>query len=99
MAETPGSSKSTKIPDPPLLTDGKEPTFESWKLQIQGKLRVNADHFPTDEAQMTYIFGRTGGDAQKHLSPQYNEESEDPFLSGKEMISYLASVYEDPYKV
>jgi hypothetical protein len=23
------STKSAKIPDPPLLTDGKEPTFES----------------------------------------------------------------------
>ena len=29
-----GASKSAKILDPPLLTDGKEPTFESWKLQI-----------------------------------------------------------------
>ena len=43
-------TKSVKIPDPPLLTDGKEPTFESWKLQIQGKLQVNADHFQSDEA-------------------------------------------------
>jgi hypothetical protein len=93
------STKSAKIPDPPLLTDGKEPTFESWKLQIRGKLRVNSDHFPTDEARMTYIFGRTGGDAQKHLSPRYDEESEDPFSSDKEMIDYLASVYEDPYKI
>jgi hypothetical protein len=48
---------------------------------------------------MTYIFRHTGSDAQKHLSPQYNEESEDPFLLGKEMIDYLASVYKDLYKV
>ena len=26
------SSKSAKIPDPPLLTDGKEPHFEDWLL-------------------------------------------------------------------
>src|SRR5436190_22865891 len=43
-------TKSAKIPDPPILTDGKDPTFKSWKLQIWGKLHVNADHFPTDEA-------------------------------------------------
>ena len=49
-------AKSAKIPDPPILTDGKDPTFESWRLQIRGKLRVNADHFPTDEARMTYVF-------------------------------------------
>src|SRR5436189_4306178 len=61
--------KSAKIPDPPILTDGKDPTFENWKLQIRGKLQVNADHFPTDEARMAYVFSRTGGDAQGHLWP------------------------------
>jgi hypothetical protein len=99
-AETPsGSSKSAKIPDPPLLTDGNEPTFESWKLQLRGKLRVNSDHFPSDEARMAYVFGRTGGDAQKHLRPRYDEDSDDPYLSDKEMIDHLASIYEDPFKV
>jgi hypothetical protein len=92
-------AKSAKIPDPPLLTDGKDPTFESWKLQIRGKLRANADHFPTGEACMIYVFSRTGGDAQEHLSPRYDEGSGDPFLSSKEMIDYLASIYEDPHKV
>ena len=62
-------TKSAKIPDPPILTDGKDPTFKSWKLQIQGKLQVNADHFPTNEAQMAYVFSQTGGDAQGHLWP------------------------------
>ena len=31
-------AKSAKIPDPPILTDGKDPTFDSWKLQIRDKL-------------------------------------------------------------
>ena len=48
---------------------------------------------------MTYVFGRTGGNAQKHLSPRYNEGSEDLFLSDVEMIDHLAAIYEDPYKV
>jgi hypothetical protein len=60
--------KSMKIPDPPPLTDGKDPIFESWKLQICGKLRVNVDHFPSDEARMAYVYGCTRGDAQKHLN-------------------------------
>ena len=62
-------TKSAKIADPPILADRKDPTFKSWKLQIQGKLQVNADHFPTDEAQMAYVFSQTGGDAQGHLQP------------------------------
>src|SRR5436190_20002147 len=92
-------TKSAKIPDPPILTDGKDPTFESWKLQIQGKLRVNADHFPTNEARMAYVFSQTGGDAQGHLRPRYDEDSEDLFLTDQEMISHLTSIYEDPHKV
>jgi len=93
------SPKSTKIPDPPLLTDGKDPTFDSWKLQIKGKLRTNADHFLVEEDKMTYVFSRTGGDAQRHLQPRYDEESKDPFLTAEDMIIYLSSIYEDPHKV
>jgi hypothetical protein len=101
-ANTPGGSgttKSAKIPDPPVLTDGKEPTFESWKLQIRGKLRTNADHFQSKEAKMTYVFSRTGGDAQKHLQPRYDEDSQDPYHSVKDMLDHLTAIFEDPHKV
>ena len=90
--------RSAKIADPPLLTDGVEPTFANWKLQIQDKLEVNTDHFPTTRAKMAYVFGRTGGDAQTHLRPRYAEESVNPFPSEEEMISHLSSIYEDPFK-
>jgi hypothetical protein len=86
------------MPDPPLLTDGVEPTFDNWKLELKGKLRVNADHFSTPEARMTYVFGRTGGDAKTHLQPRFDEESLDPFTSAEDMISYLATIYQDPFK-
>jgi len=91
--------RSAKIPDPPIFTDGKDPTFDSWKLQMRGKLRANADHYPTNEDKMTYVFSRTGGDAQEHLLARYDEESKDPFGNDKEMINHLASIYEDPHKV
>ena len=48
---------------------------------------------------MAYVFGRTGGDAQMHLRPQYAQDLADPFLSGDEMINHLSSIYEDPFKV
>jgi hypothetical protein len=64
-ASTPasGSGKATKLPDPPILTDGKHPTFENWRIQTQDKLRVNTDHFQSMEAKKAYVFNRTGGDA------------------------------------
>ena len=99
MERTRTSSKSLKIPDPDELDNGVEPTFESWKLQIQDKLRVHSDSFPMEKDEMAYIFNRTKGDAQEHLKPRYKPGAEDPFLTGQEMIDYLASIYEDPYEV
>ena len=52
---------SKKLPDPPELSEGDNPTYESWKLQMQGKFRVNTDHFEDEEARMLYLFGRTTG--------------------------------------
>jgi len=47
---------------------------------------------------MAYVFGRTSGDAQTHLRPQYAQDSANPFLSKKEMVNYLSSIYKDPFK-
>ena len=91
--------RSAKVIDPPILTNGTDPTFDHWKLQIQDKLEVNSDHFSSIRARMVYVFSRTGGDAQSHLSPRYSSEASDPFQSDEEMVAHLASIYEDPYKV
>jgi len=96
---TAASAKSAKIPDPDTLTNGEDPTFESWKLQVLDKLEVNADQFPTTRSRMAYVFNRTGGDAQKHLLPRYTEGAANRFASEEEMISHLTSVYEDRFKV
>ena len=90
---------SKKQPDPQPLSDGVDPTFESWKLQIQGKFRVNADHFEDEEAKMFYLFNRTTGDAQKHLQPRYDDNSQTRFVSATEMVQHLATIYVNPNKV
>src|SRR5436189_6356442 len=71
-------AKSAKIPDPPLLTDGKDPTFDNWKLQIRGTLRATPDHCRTEEAGRIHVWSRTGGDAQARWSPRYSERPGDP---------------------
>ncbi len=87
---------SKKLPDPSPLSDGKDPSFLSWKIQIQGKFRSNADHYNDEEARMLYVFSRTSGDAQKHLQPRYDEDSQTRFTTAKEMLTYLASIYVNP---
>jgi hypothetical protein len=58
-----GARKSTKLLDPPILTDGKEPAFGRWRIQMQDKLKVNSDHFESMEAKMAYVFNRTSDKA------------------------------------
>jgi hypothetical protein len=95
-----GTTKySKKRPDPPVFTNGVDPVFESWKIQMQAKLRANADHYPTEEDKMEYVFSRTLGDAQKHLLPKFDEDSPVRFTSAREMLKYLASIYINPNKV
>ncbi len=48
---------------------------------------------------MLYLFNRTSGDAQKHLQPRYDEDSQIRFVSTKEMLDYLASIYVNPNAV
>jgi Zinc knuckle len=90
---------SKRLPDPFPLSDGTNPTFESWRIQIKGKLRANADYFPTEEDRMFYTFNRTTGDAQKHLVPRYDEGSPFRFVSATEMIQHLTSIFVNPNKV
>ena len=91
-------TKLAKILDPLLLTNRKDPTFDSQKLQIRGKLQANIDYFLTKEACIIYVFSCTSSNAQEHLSPWYNKEL-DLFLSSKEIIDYLVSIYKNLYKV
>jgi hypothetical protein len=80
-ASTPalGLGKSTKLPDPPIFTDGIDPAFDTWRIQMNGKLTTNADHYADETARMHYVFNRTRGDAQGHLKPQFGPDAVKPF--------------------
>ncbi|ODM14962.1 hypothetical protein SI65_09714 [Aspergillus cristatus] len=69
MPATTSVRKTTKIPDPLMLTDGKEPQFEDWLLLMTQKLAANADHFDTSQLRMAYIASHCEGKARKHITP------------------------------
>jgi hypothetical protein len=64
-ASTPASGlgKSTKLLDPLVLTDGIDLAFNTWKIQMNGKLMTNANHYIDEKARMHYFFSCTKGDA------------------------------------
>jgi len=95
---TPGieASKHTyRLPDPPILTDGKDPTFDSWNTMIRDKLRNNAYLFQDESARIAYVFNRTGGYANKQLLPRRRQDSANPFADSFEMIELLETVLGD----
>ncbi|OJD10397.1 hypothetical protein ACJ73_09811, partial [Blastomyces percursus] len=91
--------RSVKLPDPPLLTDGKDPKFEDWYSKMRGKLEGNADHYTTEALRMTYVESRTGGDAADHLKPRLRDGSPNKFQTAKEMLDCLKAIYLDPNRV
>lgn len=99
---TPGverENRTTKLPDPPTLTDGKEPKFEDWLLKVKNKFRANADHYQTEELKMAYIESRTSGDAAKHLAPRFREGVVHQFQTSAEILAYLERIYLDPNRI
>ena len=73
------SSQLAKQPDPPLLSDGKEPMYTSWSILICTKLWDNNDYFPSEDSKLTYIYRHMTGDAQAHLEPWHPK----PILYGE----------------
>jgi hypothetical protein len=63
---------------------------------VDGKLRINQDRYPTEDARMYYVYSQTAGDAQKHLYPRYRRGATDPFVSADEMLDYLKGILTDP---
>ena len=90
-----GPKRTTKIPDLPIFTDSLDPTFESWKIQIQAKLSVNTNHFANDVAQIVYIFSCILGNIQKHLNPRIGEGALDLFQTAADMVTHLSKIYKD----
>jgi hypothetical protein len=90
--------RSPKQPNPPLLSDGKDPTYTSWSILIRAKLQDNDDHFPSENSKLTYVYGRTTGAAQAHLEPRFEYGAPNPFLAVDEVMAHLAAIYQNPMR-
>jgi hypothetical protein len=66
---SPKEHRSKALPEQDPLSDGKDPTWTSWKLDMISRLEVNADHFLTKKSGKAHVFNRTKGDAKDHLIP------------------------------
>ena len=75
------------------LSDKVNPTFEAWRLQIQGNLHTDIIHYLTKEDKMFFIFFYTTSTAQKGLLAYYDKDSYIQFVLAKEIIKHLATLF------
>ncbi|KAF5855056.1 hypothetical protein ETB97_010193 [Aspergillus alliaceus] len=87
--------KSTKIPDPPMLSDGKDPTFKDWTLAIHQKLDANTDHYSTAVLHKVYVTSCCKGNTRHHLVPCLCPESHNPYNNAQDMLVYLKNIFSD----
>ena len=87
--------KSTKLPDPPVLTDGKDPNYDLWAKRMKSKLNANADYYPTENLRMAYLATRVEGTASLHLAPRMRDDAKNPFITAEKIMEILKKVFGD----
>lgn len=90
------SHRSIRFPDPPVLTDGIDPSYDEWTLKMQNKLEANLDHFPTLRLQIGYIQNRLAGEASRHVYPRLREGSRQQIKHPLEIFRVLEQIFADP---
>lgn len=92
---TPVSKKTTKLPDPPIFTNGVSPTWEDWVLAISEKLEANQDHYPNNFQQLAYLYSRIDGPAAEHIRSRRGHNAANPWADAHEVIDHLGGIYAD----
>jgi hypothetical protein len=88
---------SEKIPDPKEY-DGSRNDLRRFTQQIYGKMKANADRFPTATARLTYVAGRLTGKAYELILPKTYYGVPD-FPDYPEMLTYLEDAFGDPDRI
>ncbi|KAF3393346.1 hypothetical protein DPV78_009734 [Talaromyces pinophilus] len=91
--------KSTKLPDGKRFSDGSDPKFASWLIDIENKLESNANHYPTPLARMQYVKSICEGEAADHLVPRFQKDSPEQYQNADDIIEHLKTIYHDANKV
>jgi Zinc knuckle len=91
----PQRKKRKARPDPPKLSDGKDPTVGYWILDMRNKLEADEEDYPEDRDQVAYCITRTEGKAAKHLGPRVGSSAKHPLSTADEVFDFLETVFQD----
>ncbi|KAF2180763.1 hypothetical protein K469DRAFT_464658, partial [Zopfia rhizophila CBS 207.26] len=86
------SRLSAKIPNPPILTNGKDLPYKHWDFQMSNKLIGNADWYE----KMSYIIGRIAGKALDHLYSHMEANGGRAAFPGTDIFAFLRTIFVNP---
>ena len=93
-----GSGNFTKaLPDPPIFTDGKDPSMDQWLSKMQGKFEINWDHYLTDQSKLIYAENRVGKKAWPYLESCLYVNSITFFAIIKDLFNHLKVIFDNSY--
>ena len=81
------------------LSDGLDPTYEAWSIQLEGKFLEPQFQDCKEQVRRHYLFSTTSGVAQKHLLPRMLRTANDPFRSVNQMLEVLETAFVNPNRV
>jgi hypothetical protein len=86
-----------KLDDPDRFTGDKESKvdFDTWKSNIEVKLKMDGRSFDNENHKILYVFSRTADAAQDHIRDRVDN---DEFATTKDVVRALEVVYGDPHK-
>ncbi|KAH0551419.1 hypothetical protein GP486_007367 [Trichoglossum hirsutum] len=88
------------LPDPLLFdsTSKDGVTFDNWLIQLQNKLRGNADAYSTEDLRIIYAAGRVSGDTLALISPRLSAANCHAYETVDELYEHLYELYGNPNK-
>ena len=90
--------RSTPIPDPPIFDGTSDLKLNHWIMKMSAKLRINYDHYESNEERVLYTASRLGGSALDHIIPRLTDEAKKPFDTPEEIFKILEAAFESPVK-
>jgi hypothetical protein len=88
-----------RVDHPKELDDGVEPTWITWKLNMEHKFEEDAPQFATERSRIRYMFSKTKGKANRLLQPYMSPKCPVPFTTVDEVYMALEELLTNPGEV
>ncbi len=86
--------KSIKLLNSLLFEDSSQ-DVNNWLSRMRNKLKVNKNHFSSEELKIVYIESRVSEVAIKHIASRMRNTSLNSFLEVEEVLSIINKVYDN----